>query len=58
VGAGSDAFLLESLFRNDAWGFLLKPVSLENETAVFSSMMDGCRCHLFLQLPHYDLRPV
>lgn len=41
--SGSDAFLLESLFRNDAWGFLLKPVSLENETAVFSSMMDGCR---------------
>jgi len=45
-GAGADAFLLESLFRNDAWGFLLKPVSLENETAVFTSMMEGCRYEL------------
>ena len=41
--AGPDAFLLESLFRNEAWGHLQKPVSLENETAIFTSMIEGCR---------------
>ena len=41
--AGSDAFLLESLFRNDAWGHMLKPVSEANERAVYQSMADGCR---------------
>ena len=37
---GADAFLLESIFRNDVWGFLLEPVSAENEAAVCTSMID------------------
>ena len=37
--------MLEALFRNDAWGFMLQPVSQENEQAVCQSMVDGCRCH-------------
>lgn len=40
---GPDAFLLESLFRNDAWMHLSAPVSEENEVAVYRSMIDGCR---------------
>lgn len=43
--AGADAFMLEALFRNEAWGFMLQPVSQENEKAVCQSMVDGCRCH-------------
>jgi hypothetical protein len=42
--AGADAFMLEALFRNEAWGFMLQPVSQENERAVCQSMVDGCRC--------------
>lgn len=42
--AGADAFMLEALFRNEAWGFMLQPVSQENEKAVCQSMVDGCRC--------------
>lgn len=37
--------MLEALFRNEAWGFMLQPVSQENEKAVCQSMVDGCRCH-------------
>ena len=44
LGAGQDAFLMESLFRNEVWGHLQAPVSEPNETSVFSSMIDGCRC--------------
>ncbi|KAK9806256.1 hypothetical protein WJX72_007461 [[Myrmecia] bisecta] len=41
--SGADAFLLESLFRNETWGHMLAPVSMENEQAVFQSMIKGCR---------------
>jgi [ribulose-bisphosphate carboxylase]-lysine N-methyltransferase len=41
--AGSDAFLLEALFRNNVWEFMLLPVSEENERAVCLSMIDGCK---------------
>jgi hypothetical protein len=40
---GSDAFLLEALFRNNVWEFMLLPVSEENERAVCLSMIDGCK---------------
>eukprot|EP00891_Asterochloris_glomerata_P003649 jgi/Astpho2/3649/Aster-07852 len=40
---GGDAFLLESLFRNQAWGFMQVPVSEGNEASVCSSMSAGCR---------------
>ncbi len=43
VRAGADAFMLEALFRADAWGFMLQPVSPDNERAVCQSMIDGCR---------------
>ena len=42
--AGQDAFLMESLFRNEVWGHLEAPVSETNESAVYSSMIEGCRC--------------
>ena len=45
--AGQDAFLMESLFRNEVWGHLQAPVSESNETAVFASMIDGCRRELW-----------
>ena len=45
-GAGQDAFLLEPLFRSEAWGFMLAPVSEANERAVYQSMADGCRAAL------------
>lgn len=41
--AGQDAFLLEPLFRNEAWGFMCAPVSEANERAVYLSMAEGCR---------------
>lgn len=41
--AGPDAFLLEALFRNETWGFMLHPVSHANEDAICQSMVDGCR---------------
>ncbi|KAK9918129.1 hypothetical protein WJX75_001458 [Coccomyxa subellipsoidea] len=44
--SGQDAFLLEPLFRNEAWGHMLAPVSEANERAVYESMMDGCRAAL------------
>ena len=40
---GPDAFLLESIFRTEAWNHLSAPVSEPNESAVYRSMMDGCR---------------
>ena len=39
---GADAFLLEALFRNEAWEHMQLPVSEENESAVCRSMIDGC----------------
>ncbi|KAK9868112.1 hypothetical protein WJX84_011104 [Apatococcus fuscideae] len=40
---GADSFLLEALFRNEAWGFMQMPVSEPNEKAVYDSMIEGCR---------------
>lgn len=40
--AGADSFLLESIFRNEAWGHMMEPVSEENEAAVCESMAAGC----------------
>lgn len=37
---------MEPLFRNEAWGHMLAPVSEANERAVYESMMDGCRAAL------------
>lgn len=36
---GTDAFLLESVFRNDVWGFMQLPISKDNEKVIdqFSS---------------------
>ena len=52
IRAGSDAFMLEALFRTDAWGFMLQPVSPENERAVCQSMIDGCRCAAYSSRHH------
>ena len=38
----ADAFLLESIFRNEVWGHVNLPVSEENERAVYESMTSGC----------------
>ena len=38
----SDAFLLESIFRNEVWGHVNLPISEENERAVYESMVSGC----------------
>lgn len=43
LAAGSDAFLLEALFRNEVWDFMLQPVSQGNEDALCQSMIAGCR---------------
>jgi [ribulose-bisphosphate carboxylase]/[fructose-bisphosphate aldolase]-lysine N-methyltransferase len=43
---GADAFLLEALFRNEAWDHMQLPVSQENELAVCKSMSDGCAAAL------------
>jgi len=39
---GTDAFLLEPLFRDSAWATLGEPFSLANEQAACTSMIDGC----------------
>ncbi len=44
--------MLEPLFRNEAWGFMLAPVSEANERAVYQSMADGCRAALQVRNPH------
>ncbi len=44
--AGQDSFLLEALFRNEAWGHMLAPVSEANERAVYQSMLEGCQAAL------------
>ena len=38
----ADAFLLESIFRNEVWGHVNLPISEENEGAVYESMVSGC----------------
>jgi len=40
---GTDAFLLESLFRNEVWGFMALPVSESNELLVVSAIIDACQ---------------
>ena len=39
---GPDAFLLESIFRNEVWDHMQLPISEDNERAVCQSMVDGC----------------
>ena len=39
---GPDAFLLESIFRNEIWEHLNLPISEPNERAVYESMASGC----------------
>ncbi|BBM99663.1 [ribulose-bisphosphate carboxylase]/[fructose-bisphosphate aldolase]-lysine N-methyltransferase [Marchantia polymorpha subsp. ruderalis] len=43
---GPDAFLLEALFRDAAWGHISLPVSRENEEGICTAMLDGCRAAL------------
>ncbi|EPS65495.1 hypothetical protein M569_09282, partial [Genlisea aurea] len=40
---GTDAFLLEALFRNQVWGFLQLPVSRPNEEHVCRVVRSACR---------------
>ena len=39
---GKDAFLLESIFRKEVWGFMSEPVSEDNERAVVTTVIDAC----------------
>lgn len=41
--AGPDAFLLESIFRNEVWSHMQMPVSEDNEKAVCQSMAQGAQ---------------
>lgn len=38
----TDAFLLESIFRKEVWGFMSLPVSEQNELAVVNTIVDAC----------------
>lgn len=40
---GTDAFLLESIFRKDVWGFMSLPVSEQNELQVVTTIVDACQ---------------
>lgn len=42
MDAGVDSFLMESVFRQEAWGFMQDPVSEENEKAMCESIVAGC----------------
>lgn len=44
--AGPDSFLLEALFRNEAWSHVSLPVSRDNEEAICTSMLDGLKAAL------------
>jgi [ribulose-bisphosphate carboxylase]/[fructose-bisphosphate aldolase]-lysine N-methyltransferase len=39
---GTDAFLLESIFRKEVWGFMALPVSERNELAVIQQISEQC----------------
>jgi [ribulose-bisphosphate carboxylase]-lysine N-methyltransferase len=39
---GTDAFLLESIFRKEVWGFMELPVSEQNELSVVNTITDAC----------------
>lgn len=43
---GTDAFLLESIFRNSVWGFLDLPVSRANEELICRVVRDACKAAL------------
>ncbi|KAJ7953854.1 Ribulose-1,5 bisphosphate carboxylase/oxygenase large subunit N-methyltransferase, chloroplastic [Quillaja saponaria] len=43
---GSDAFLLESIFRNSIWGHLELPVSRANEEHICEVVRDACKSAL------------
>lgn len=43
---GTDAFLLESIFRNTIWGHLQLPVSWANEDLICRVIRDACRSAL------------
>ncbi|KAG0480143.1 hypothetical protein HPP92_011001 [Vanilla planifolia] len=43
---GTDAFLLESLFRNSVWGHLELPVSRANEETICRIIQDACHSAL------------
>ncbi|KAF2549036.1 hypothetical protein F2Q70_00019880 [Brassica cretica] len=40
---GSDAFLLESIFRNTIWGHLELPVTRSNEELICRVVRDACK---------------
>lgn len=44
--SGADAFLLEALFRNEAWSHVSLPVSRDNEEAICTSMLEGLKAAL------------
>ena len=39
----TDAFLLESIFRKEVWGFMALPVSESNELAVINEVSESCQ---------------
>lgn len=39
---GEDAFLLEAIFRQEAWGLISEPVSANNEAEACATMINGC----------------
>jgi [ribulose-bisphosphate carboxylase]-lysine N-methyltransferase len=39
---GTDAFLLESIFRKEVWGFMEYPVSEQNELRVVETITEAC----------------
>lgn len=41
-----DAFLLESIFRKEVWGFMEYPVSEQNELEVVTSIAEACQAAL------------
>mmetsp|Transcript_35701 Transcript_35701/g.52352 ORF Transcript_35701/g.52352 Transcript_35701/m.52352 type:complete len:612 (+) Transcript_35701:171-2006(+) len=43
---GTDAFLLESIFRKEVWGFMSVPVSEKNELSVVDAIITACDDHL------------
>ena len=43
---GEDAFLLEAIFRAEAWGLISEPVSETNEREACQTMISGCEAAL------------
>jgi len=40
---GKDAFLLESIFRKEIWGFMSEPVSEDNERGAVTAVIEACQ---------------